>query len=142
MHDAEESERYTRIAIRLLQMQNRRTIFMLKDFLTNLPSPSFGKQILTAAITKLVDISPDTVCWLLNHSDVLQPEVDVVMIVTQAILERLVDLGLIYERDFQFKAHRRLELSEAAKLALSAHCQSLNLPDPLPILDWVQNFLD
>lgn len=135
----EEHERCTRVAVELLQTQNPRAILMLKNFLTYIPSPTNIKNILTAAIAELIETFPDTVCWLLEHPEYLQPEVDVTQVVMQELLNRLENLGFVQGQDFHVSADYLFEVSEAAKLALLTQSQILDIQNPLPILDRLQS---
>jgi hypothetical protein len=138
MATPEEQARFIRIAVELLQTQNPRAIVMLKDFLTCIPSPTSIRSILATAVAELIDISPTTLCWLLQHPEYLQPEVNVVKVVTQTLINRLIGLGFISGQDFDLSVDRTFEVSEAAKVALTNHSHFFGIQNPLPIIDALQ----
>lgn len=139
MLSPEDQERYARVAIELLRKRESRAVSMLKDFLTYISSPTDIRNVLIAAIQELMDTSPPTICWLLEHSATLQPEVDITQVVTQTFIERLTGLGFSQGQDFSFNLEQKLEISDAAKSALSSHSQLFNIQDPLPIIHYLQN---
>ncbi|NJO43382.1 MAG: hypothetical protein HC769_27625 [Cyanobacteria bacterium CRU_2_1] len=139
MATPDERERCVRVAVGLLQTRNLRSISMLKDCLTYIPSPISIRNILTTAVIELVSSAPTTICWLLDHPECLQPEVNVTQIVTQELSDRLTNLGFVQGQDFYVNASQEFEVSEAAKLALFAQSQVLNIQDPRPIVDYLQN---
>lgn len=138
MTTPEEQERYIRVAIELLQTQNPRAILMLKNFLTYIPSPTSIRNILTAAVNDLIDTTPATICWLLEHADYLRPEIEVVQIVMHKLSERLIGLGFTQREDFNFEPNQKIAVSEAAQAALLDHSQFFNIQNPLPIIYYLQ----
>jgi hypothetical protein len=139
MSTSENYERFIRVAVELLQTQNPRAVLMLRNFLTYIPSATSVKHILKTAITELIDTAPMVICWLLEHSEPLQPEINITNIVTQTLSERLLDLGFVPGQDFNFGMGKCLAISEAAKAALAAQSQLFNIQNPLPIIDHLQN---
>jgi hypothetical protein len=139
MATPDEWKRCVRVAVELLQTRDLRAISMLKDFLTYIPSSLSGREILTTAVIELVSASPMTICWLLDQPKGLQPEVDVSQIVIQTLSDRLTNLGFIQGQDFYRGVSQAFVLSEAAKLALFAQSQRLNIKSPQLIVDYLQN---
>jgi hypothetical protein len=131
-------EPYIRIAVELLQTQNPTAIFMLKQFLTYIPSPTRIKSILTAAIAKLVDTSPAAICWLLKHPDSLQPEINISQTVIQILSSRLINMGFVQGQDFSVDTNQNFKVNEVAQLALSTRSQLFEIQDPSLIVDYLQ----
>ena len=132
-------ERLTRVAVEVLQTQDSRAVSILKNFLAFIPSRTSIRNILATAVAELLDVSPDTTCWLLKYSEQLQPEINVSHIVSQKLLERLVDLGFAPGQSFVLENDRILQVSEPARAALLTHSQSLNIQSPLSVINFFQS---
>jgi len=127
----------TNIAIYLLKSQHPEGISSLKDFLTILPSPGKIKQILITAINQIIETEPETIYWLLKNPTSLQPEVDIRVIVTQKLNEKLLAWEFT-PADIHFNKDGNLECNAATKdKLLSANYFS----DNHPTLKLIQLFL-
>lgn len=106
----QEFEQNVALSATLLQSQNAKTIQRLKDLLTFTRSPTRIREVLTAAIERLIASSPETICWLLANSDALQPEVNVTEVVTWKLIQTLLAQGYLPEEDFQIDSFGQLQL--------------------------------
>jgi hypothetical protein len=105
------------IAVRLLTQQNAPAVQTLKALLTLIPHPEPVKEVLTAAVLRLVQTYPKTALWLFRHPDVLAPEIQARGIIAQALTRKALAWGYTLA-DFHFTAHYALEVTEATRQAL------------------------
>lgn len=112
------AEQTVSIAVALIRSRDLRTIQILKRFLTYIPSSTDIKQILTIAVTQLSKTCPETTCWLLQHPEYLQPELNVLDIVVDTLSVKLSSWGFVYNRDFHFDENGKLIMSQSAEVLL------------------------
>jgi hypothetical protein len=132
-------EQLIRVAVEVLQTQDPRSVSILKNFLAFDPSPTAIREILSSAVTELVDTAPAAVCWLLKYPEHLQPEVNVSYLVSQTLLQRLITLGFSQGQSFTLEDDRIFEISETAKAALLTHSQSLKIQSPLEVVNYFES---
>jgi hypothetical protein len=114
------NEKATTIAISLLKHKSPQTIQTLKNLLTFIPNPNHVKEILTTAVIDLIHTSPQSALWLFQHSEVLEPEIQVKDIIAQELTNEVLSWGYTLE-DFHFTADHNLEISEGTKRSLLSH---------------------
>jgi len=113
------AEQTVSIAVNLISSRDLETIQTLKRFLTYIPSSTGIKQILIAAVTQLSETCPETTCWLLQHPEYLQPELNISDIVISNLSTKLSSWGFVYNRDFCFDKNGKLVMSQSAEILLS-----------------------
>lgn len=112
-----DREKAIAIAVNLLMHESPRLAQALKDLLTFVPNPIYTKDVLEAAVIKLVDTCPASALWLFQHPEVLAPHIQAREIIAQRLTENLLSLGYTLE-DFHFTANYSLEMSESMKSSL------------------------
>ncbi|MTJ11139.1 hypothetical protein FJR11_00700 [Anabaena sp. UHCC 0187] len=121
----------------MLKSEHPEDISSLKDFLTIVPSREKIKQILITAINQLIDTEPQKIYWLFKNPTYLQPEIDIKIIVTQKLNEKLLAWEFKPE-DIHFNENGNLEFNAAAKDRLMSTNYS---SDNYAVLKLVQLFL-
>jgi hypothetical protein len=132
-------EQLIRVAVEVLQTQDSRSVSILKNFLAFDPNPTATREILSTAVTELVDTAPAAVCWLLQYPEHLRPEVNVSYLVSQKLLQRLMTLGFSQGQSFILEDDRIFEVSETAKAALLTHSQSFEIQSPLEVVKYFES---
>lgn len=113
-------ERVVTIAVILLRSQNSQTVRTLKDLLTFIPNPNHANTVLATAIVQLIDTCPESTLWLLQHSSILEPDVQVKQIIAAELKRKLLFWGYTPE-DFELTADCQIDMREAAKENLLNH---------------------
>lgn len=116
----------------LLRRQNSQTVKTLQDLLTFIPNPNHVKEILTAAVIRLIYSSPQSTMWLFQNPEVVEPQIQVRETIAQELAHKLLSWGYKLE-DFHFTAERELAMSEAAKHSLLSY-QPIPSDEPVLIL--------
>lgn len=116
-----DREKAIAIAVNLLKHRSPRLAQALKDLLTFIPNPNYTKDILEAAVIKLVHTCPESALWLFQHPEVLAPHIQVRKIMAQELTRNLLSWGYKTEK-FHFTADYSLAMSEKLKSSLLA-CQ-------------------
>jgi hypothetical protein len=109
---------FERVAVEVLKTRNLGAIRSLKKFLTALPSPSYIKAALLQAIYQIAEQELESCRWILHHRQHLEPELNLMEVAQQIVIEQLQSEGLILAQDFSFAADGKLEASEDTKAAL------------------------
>lgn len=109
---------FQRVAVEVFKTRNLTAIGSLKKFLAALPSPSYIKEALLQSIYQLAEQEPEIARWVLHHRQHLEPELDLMDVAQQIVIERLRSQGLILTQDFYFTTSGKLEASETSKAAL------------------------
>ena len=82
---SERTQQLINIALLLLKSHNPQAIHTFKDFLTFVPSPHHIRKILIIAVSQLVETEPETIYWLLQHPECLQPELNIKKIAAETL---------------------------------------------------------
>lgn len=117
-----DREKAIAIAVNLLNHKNPRLVQVLKDLLTFIPNPGYTKEVLEAAVIKLIYTCPESALWLFQHSEVLAPHIQARKIIALELTQNLLSWGHTVE-DFRFTADYSLEMSENLKSNLLAFQQ-------------------
>lgn len=116
-----DREKVIAIAVNLLKHESPRIVQALKDLLTFVPNPNYTRDVLEAAIVKLIYTYPQSALWLFQHPEVVEPQIQVREIIAQELTRNLLAWGYTLE-DFRFTGDYSLEVSENLKSNLPA-CQ-------------------
>ncbi|WP_017662718.1 hypothetical protein [Baaleninema simplex] len=111
-------EAYISLAVDIMRARDPRAIVALKDFLTVLPTPSTLELVLKQAVYRLGDLDRPACRWILQHGDLLMPELDLQEVARQWAIEVLTRDDRSCDRDYWFDRSGRLHLSDAAKIQL------------------------
>ncbi len=128
----ESIEKTSAIAVVLLKHHDLKIVLNLKNFLMFMPNPIQQKEILTRSIVQLVESSPETTRWLLQNSDCLKPEVDVIAVIIQVLTDKLILWG-IPQQNFHFNDSGELWINEPFKTQLVNYLR-LHSNEPVAIL--------
>lgn len=112
-----DREKAIAIAVNLLKRENPRIVQSLKDLLTFIPNPNYTKDVLEAAIIKLIYTHPQSALWLFQHPEVVEPQIQVREVIAQELTQTLLSWGYTL-KDFRFTADYYLEMSESLKNSL------------------------
>lgn len=125
-------EKAIAIAVNLLKHKSPRLAQALKDLLTFIPNPNYTKDILEAAVIKLIYTCPESALWLFQHPEVLGSHIQAREIIAQELTQNLISRGHTLE-DFHFTTDYSLEMSEDLKSSLLA-CQQETLDKTIATL--------
>lgn len=117
MNTSLDHEKAIAIAVNLLKRKSPRLVQALKDLLTFLPNPDHSKDVLEAAVIKLVYTCPESTLWLFQHPKVLAPHIQAREIIAQELTQTLLAWGYTLE-DFRFTTDCALKMSEDTKSSL------------------------
>jgi hypothetical protein len=114
-----DREKAIAIAVNLLKHKSPRLVQALKDLLTFIPNPDYTKDVLEAAVIKLIYTCPEAALWLFQHPELLAPHIQLRKIIAQELTQNLLSWGYTLE-DFCFSADHSLKVSENLKSSLIA----------------------
>ncbi|MBI4785331.1 MAG: hypothetical protein HY785_29105 [Oscillatoriophycideae cyanobacterium NC_groundwater_1537_Pr4_S-0.65um_50_18] len=117
MNPSLDREKAIAIAVNLLKHKSPRLVQALKDLLTFIPNPGYTKDVLEAAVVKLIYACPESALWLFQHPEVLTPHIQAREIIAQELTQSLLSWGYTLE-NFGFTADYALEMSEDMKRSL------------------------
>jgi hypothetical protein len=117
MNPSLDREKAIAIAVNLLKHRSPRLVQSLKDLLTFVPNPDYSKDILEAAVIKLIYTCPESALWLFQHPKVLAPHIQARKIIAQEVTQSLLSWGYTLE-NFRFTTDYFLEMSEDMKSSL------------------------
>jgi hypothetical protein len=105
-------EAFRGVAVDVLKTQNLTAIQSLKKFLTALPSPSYIRAVLLQSIYQLAEEDPEACRWVIYHRRALKPELDLVHVIQNIVLEHLQRWELMLNRDFSFTPDGQLQAND------------------------------
>ncbi len=122
MNSSPDREKAIAIAVNLLKHKSLRLTQVLKDLLTFFQNPNYTKEVLEAAVIKLIYTCPESAVWLFQHPEVLAPHIRAREIIAQELTQNLLNCGYT-AADFCFMNDYSLEISEAFKSKLQSYQQ-------------------
>jgi hypothetical protein len=108
-------ETHVELAAAVFKTQNKALVSSLKNFLTLLPTSQCIEEVLKAAIFQLPATDPEACLWILHNSSCLDPELDLIQLVMEAVTAQLQNRGFVLDRDFWFGPGDRLYWNEQGK---------------------------
>lgn len=111
-------EAFRGVAIDVFKTRNLMAVQSLKKFLTALPSPSHIKAVLLQAFYHLAEEDLEVGRWVLQHRHDLEPELNLLEVAQQMVINRLQLHGRRLNQDFSFAPSGQLEMSKTIQLLL------------------------
>lgn len=102
------------VTIVILKSHDFQSINTLKKFLKVIPNPNQIRVIITVAVEEIFDTNSETIFWLLQHPECLQPEVNIKEIIAQKLSEKLCTMGFDDEY-FHFNNDGELKINRTIK---------------------------
>lgn len=104
----DEYQLHIDLAVHIFQSRNQALITHLKNFLVYLVSPLDIEKILHSALEQIAVIDEQSCRWLLQNSDYLLPEIDLIEVTQQMIQLVLANQNFNLERNFIFQNNGKL----------------------------------
>lgn len=117
MNSSLDREKAIAIAVNLLKHRSPRLVQALKDLLTFIPNPNYTKDILEAAVVKLIYTCPESALWLFQNPEVLAPHIQSRKIIAQELTQSLLSWGYTRE-NFRFTTDYFLKINENLRSSL------------------------
>lgn len=77
------------MAISIFEAQDLNALVALKQFLQNLPEPKAIETVLAQAVCRCAEFNPETLDWIVDHADWLEPELYLAQWVRRLVVTRL-----------------------------------------------------
>jgi len=106
------------LVIDALKLQNKPLVKNVEELITNLLSYEYTNDIVMAALFELAETDPEIFRWTLHNFHDLNFPTEIIEQIVMFAINKLINKGLIFGRDFSVAANGRIFINQADKYAL------------------------